>query len=256
MQVQTSAPTAFNWAQRGVVDPRDELMDSTAFDLTSVLRIADPTLHEGLRLLSRLILDGCAIGSRSGPLSLPFLDPETINVRAEWFELEDALRAPSALLMERVSAPSEELTIGGAQAATEVIDGVVQRLGLSLKVVLDSAAVKPRTYHHWINLPDTAPRLASVGRLWALLHCVEDLELIVPAPQLKLWIADRRALKLLRAGKFGDLVELAMAEHRPPRVPFERPVIGPDVAGTEVDELSPHDPELDTPIAVRPVRRV
>jgi hypothetical protein len=94
-----------------------------------------------------------------------------------------------------------------AVAAVAYVAGV---LGVPEIDVLTASKVKERTFHEWKS-KGRKPRLASQGRLWALVQITEDLA--EQLPDVAAWLrADPRRRELFRAGEGDALAADALNE--------------------------------------------
>lgn len=101
----------------------------------------------------------------------------------------------------------------GASPAIRAVEDIEARLGLPLQRVLKAAGVKRRTFYAWRKKPEVQPRVHSLGRLWSLGQCIEDLE--SELPDVPSWLRDPQRLHLLERGNFDALIDLAVATFQP-----------------------------------------
>lgn len=103
----------------------------------------------------------------------------------------------------------------GAEEVVVAIKGLTRRLGLPQRDICDAADVSRSAYYTWNQPGAPQPRLASQGRLWALVHFSEDLEELLDEPPSRWLLADPGRREQLLAGRFDDLLESLQAQPRP-----------------------------------------
>jgi hypothetical protein len=147
-----------------------------------------------------------------------------------WIASSDSLRR---VIEVSVIAPVVERAMSFESAepmtsAVEAVQNLVDDLRLPLKRVLAAAGIKRRTFYMWRESVGVDPRVKSVGRLWALEQCVEDLKTVVP--DVALWLHDEGRLTLLERGEFDHVLDLAVSTrfHVPGGVPDQATYSGDD----------------------------
>lgn len=92
-------------------------------------------------------------------------------------------------------------------SAVDVVRELQNRLRLPLSTILKASSIRQRTFYSWETCPDVSPRLSSLGRLWSLKQCVEDLEMLYHGRTD--WVRDPARVRLLERGHFAELVDSA-----------------------------------------------
>ena len=210
-----------------------EQVTSWAFETdpqhTSVSRISNPALSSAIeyftealgapfnmvdpeQYISRVLLPNPALYKEGAGEMLEIMrftfviGPDTPERTMIWISHDSELGTSSEL-------PSRVLGRGfptGAIAdAVTVIDELVRHLDLPLRDVVRAAGIKRSSYYSWKDLPKRRPRLDSLGQLWEMTQCVEDLIEIVPQPTSRWLMTDKRRIATLMSGRFDDLLEMA-----------------------------------------------
>ena len=124
--------------------------------------------------------------------------------------------------------------------AVVAIEGLVRELGLTQRDVLHAANISRSTYHSWKKTGKSRrPRVASEGKLWAVIETVNDLKEIV-GPELKTWLlANPKRLRAFTSSRMDLLLNDAgsstrMAEPSPRIFPSAN-AVGAD--GLYLDEV-------------------
>lgn len=111
-----------------------------------------------------------------------------------------------------------QVACDGARDAAATIQELSRRLGLHERDVCQAAGVPLRTYLGWKKPGDAShPRVADHERLWALLQFTDDLEELLDSSAEAWFRAAAQRRRWLRAGRFGDLLEILWASSRPTR---------------------------------------
>jgi hypothetical protein len=118
------------------------------------------------------------------------LNPQTI----EWIS--------SSNLVERIL---QDVGKDVSESAVEVVSRLERELRLPLRTILRAAGIKRRTFYSWRDNPIVAPRTSSLGRLWALVQCIDDLYL--EQDDVWKWIAAPSRIALLQNGRFDELID-------------------------------------------------
>ena len=94
------------------------------------------------------------------------------------------------------------------------IESLSTRVGLPVADVLRAASISRSTYYAWKSPDNPRPRLASMGRLWEMAQCVEDLEEVL-GESVHYWLlASTRRRRLFGSGQFAELLEMAQPSAR------------------------------------------
>lgn len=99
----------------------------------------------------------------------------------------------------------------GRHDAVAVVKDLAARLGVPVRDVLEAAGVSRSTFYHWAKATTAfRPRVSSQGKLWTLLHTVENLGNLF-GDQLHGWLlADPGRVELLRRGDVDALLAAAL----------------------------------------------
>jgi hypothetical protein len=154
-----------------------------AWDKTLSRSVLDP-LFSGLRLLTQSSLGG------------------TSEVR---FNVDQFIDGTATVLT--VSALEPALV-----TAYEAVRYVEATLGVPVQDVTKACEISRRTFYSWKKLQSGQPRLASVGRLWALVQTVEDLVDTLGGRVARWMREDPRRRELLTSGKFDELTAILTTE--------------------------------------------
>lgn len=126
---------------------------------------------------------------------------------------------PPALAVE---VASEELLVNVEPGFTSEAEDVVAaikslsgRLGLSRRDICEAANVSRSAYYTWSRPGAPRPRVASQGRLWALVQFTEDLEDLLDTPPSQWLLARPGRREQLLDGRFDDLLESLRVQPRP-----------------------------------------
>jgi hypothetical protein len=104
----------------------------------------------------------------------------------------------------------------GAEDVVAAIKALSWRLGLPQRDICEAADVSRSAYYTWSQPGAPCPRVASQGRLWALVQFTEDLEELLEIPPGHWLLADPGRREQLLDGRFNDLLESLRAQRRPP----------------------------------------
>ena len=123
-----------------------------------------------------------------------------------------------------VEVASEELPVSAEPELTSDAEDVVAaikslswRLGLPQRDICEAADVSRSAYYTWNQPGAPRPRVASQGRLWALVQFTEDLEDLLDVPPGQWLLARPERREQLLDGRFDDLLESLRTQPRPLR---------------------------------------
>ncbi len=97
-------------------------------------------------------------------------------------------------------------------SAYDAVRYVEATLGVPVKDVTKACGISRRTFYSWKDLQTGQPRLASIGRLWALIQTVEDLVDTLDGRVARWMREDPQRRELLIKGKFDELTATLTAE--------------------------------------------
>lgn len=102
-----------------------------------------------------------------------------------------------------------------AADALTVFETIRCELGVPQKELLAATGIKHRTFYSW-KRSTLRPRSSSLGRLWNLADALVDLRETLERP-VGAWLhSSNERMALFKAGRFEDLVDLAVAMPKPP----------------------------------------
>ena len=120
-----------------------------------------------------------------------------------------------------VDVASEELLVAAEPGLTSDAEDVVAaikslswRLGLPQRDICEAADVSRSAYYTWNQPGAPRPRVASQGRLWALVQFTEDLEELLDTPPGQWLLARPGRREQLLDGRFDDLLDSLGAQPR------------------------------------------
>ena len=186
----------------GLLD-KDDYEESRRHTDVVLAWIADPVLRDALEKFADVI----------APMTYSLRDCSllvTPPVGQSWYaDINLLARRPVTIWTERDLMRELEQPAIGLPQPVEAIIYIQNTLGLSLRLVLKAAHVRPRTYHSWHENPGRRPRLASLGRLWRLHQLTEDLVETLGDADVRRWLGDDARLAALLRGRFDDLAAAA-----------------------------------------------
>lgn len=103
----------------------------------------------------------------------------------------------------------------GAEDVVAAIKTLSWRLGLPQRDICQAADVSRSAYYSWNQPGAPHPRVASQGRLWALVQFTEDLEDLLDSPPDQWLLALPGRREQLLDGRFDQLLESLRSEPRP-----------------------------------------
>lgn len=118
---------------------------------------------------------------------------------------------------EELSASAESGLTSDAEDVVAAIKSLSCRLDLPRRDICEAADVSRSAYYTWTQPGAPRPRVASQGRLWALVQFTEDLEDLLDVPPGQWLLARPERREQLLSGRFDDLLESLRAQPRPPR---------------------------------------
>jgi hypothetical protein len=168
---------------------------------TRVREVDNPALREALGRFDKLQIEPlgalCSLRSVTGPARTYLLDRRTAS-----FDLV-------SFSTEQPKVTDDEGA--GHHDAVSVVKEIAARLGVPVRDVLTAAGISKSTFYSWRAPAAPRPRLASQGRLWALVQAVEGLAGVF-GDQLRGWLlADPARVELLRRGDVDALLAAAVA---------------------------------------------
>lgn len=192
-------------------------------DLQQVLAGFDIALDEPMApLRSFLVTHNDATGASTSDVGHGAVATSVVGLLTAAMHQTFRLVMVVAVPTEAVEVALRELPVvagpglaSGADDVVAAIKTLAWRLGLSQRDICEAADVSRSAYYTWNQPGAPRPRVASQGRVWALVQFTEDLEelLDVPPGQWLLAVAGRR--EQLLDGRFDDLLESVRTQPRP-----------------------------------------
>jgi hypothetical protein len=183
---------------------------------TRVREVDNPALREALGQFDRLQTDPlgalCSLRSVTGPTMTYLLDQRTASFELVSFCTEEqSAIALTTAVVARAAGGSSETEHTGRHDAVTVVKEIAARLGVPVRDVLLASGISRSTYYYWAKATTALrPRLASQGKLWALVQAVEGLASLF-GDQLHGWLlADPARVELLRRGDVDALLSAAL----------------------------------------------
>ncbi len=208
-----------------LVSRRTPARDVPNHGLEDVLTGFDVALTEPMApLRTFIVVDNVATGASisgigHGLVAAPIAGLLT-TAMSHAIRLLTVVAVPSAAV-QRVSDPflvgiSPE-TASGADDVVAAIKGLSWRLGLPQRDICEAADVSRSAYYTWSQPDAPRPRVASQGRLWALVQFTEDLEELLDVPPSQWLLSDQDRREQLLDGRFNELLESLRARPQPSR---------------------------------------
>ncbi len=148
-------------------------------------------------------------GSAAGLLRTPM--PPLFRVPTSVATTDLTLKADP----QRLPGITEPGLTYSAEDAVVAVKDLSWRLGLPQRDICKAAGVSRSAYYSWNQSDAPRPRVASQGRLWALVQFAEDLEDLLDVPPAHWLLASPRQRDQLLDGRFDDLLESLRTQPRP-----------------------------------------
>lgn len=144
------------------------------------------------KVLSRTVLDPLFSGLRTLRQAAPDQSPKVT------FSADSFIDGSAIILTTWALEPQ-------AVTAYDAVRYVEATLGVPVTDVTKACGISRRTFYSWKKLDAGQPRLASEGRLWALVQTVEDLVDILGGHVARWMREDPTRREMLVSGKFDEL---------------------------------------------------
>ncbi len=199
--------------------------DVSDHDLREVLARFDITLAEPMApLRSFVVTHADATGTSISDVGEGVVATSVVGLLAvamhRTFRLLTVVPTPGLaadVASEDLPVSAEPGLTSDAQDVVAAIKSSSWRLGLPQRDICEAADVSRSAYYTWSQPGAPRPRVASQGRLWALVQFTEDLEDLLDVPPGQWLLARPERREQLLDGRFDDLLESLRAQPRPLR---------------------------------------